>query len=637
MRSRSAAALSAAISFVVSFVAYLRTLAPTVAFVDSGELTLAAARLGIPHPPGFPLWVMLTHLFTWLPIETVAWRVNLASAFYASAAAALVAVCIAQILMLRRRNEEPMAILIAATFGGLLLPFARTTWACATIAEVYTLNLAMMLAVVACMLQSALVARDRWLYVAAALFGASLGVHLAMSALLLPAIAWLVIRTRGWEILRSRQFAVSFAVAVAAVALVYAYEPIASSRQPVIDWGGTSSLDGFIDHVTAKQYRRDVTQAKWQEQFAFTRALLGRELGPAVFPVALLGAVAGAWLLWRSAPRIFAFVALIIAANVGWVLTYPILDDQDAYLLPTIFALVLFAAVSVAAAFRRWRHWAAIALVVPILACVDAWPMRDRSRYDVARRYVDNALRSVERNGLILSNLWNFISPFAYLQEVEGVRPDVKVITVGMLQWPWYLDQLERQYPELMRRVKPQADAFRPWAERWVATPPREWDVRYEWREPYRETYNALVLAMAETQLAAGGAVYATRDFVVRDESDTLGPAAMALESRYDLLPLGLVNEYVPRGSVTRLEPLPLDLRGIADGAVKWEPGDVMERVVEMYERAYRMHGRFAFMVTRQPELANASYRAAQSLSPGDESIERERATFEARAAGASR
>src|SRR5436305_10621903 len=75
--------ICAAFVFVAAITLYISTLAPTVTLVDSGELMLAAHTLGVAHPPGFPLYVLLAHIFTWLPIGSVATRVNFASAMFA--------------------------------------------------------------------------------------------------------------------------------------------------------------------------------------------------------------------------------------------------------------------------------------------------------------------------------------------------------------------------------------------------------------------------------------------------------------------------------------------------------------------------------------------------------------------------
>ena len=66
------------------------TLAPDVLAADSGELQVVAAQLGVAHPPGFPLYVLLAHLFTRLPIGSPAYMVNLLSAVFGALTAVVV-------------------------------------------------------------------------------------------------------------------------------------------------------------------------------------------------------------------------------------------------------------------------------------------------------------------------------------------------------------------------------------------------------------------------------------------------------------------------------------------------------------------------------------------------------------------
>ncbi len=57
--------------FILALVVYVLTLGPTVTGEDSGELVTAAYELGVPHPPGYPAWVLSAHPFTWLPFGNV--------------------------------------------------------------------------------------------------------------------------------------------------------------------------------------------------------------------------------------------------------------------------------------------------------------------------------------------------------------------------------------------------------------------------------------------------------------------------------------------------------------------------------------------------------------------------------------
>ena len=75
--------------FLVALFLYSWTLAPAVTLTDSGELIVVAHGLGIAHPPGFPLWVILAHLASLVPLGNVAMRINVASALFAALASAM--------------------------------------------------------------------------------------------------------------------------------------------------------------------------------------------------------------------------------------------------------------------------------------------------------------------------------------------------------------------------------------------------------------------------------------------------------------------------------------------------------------------------------------------------------------------
>src|SRR5947207_5033053 len=89
--------LCAGVVFLVALIVYTWTLAPTVTLVDSGELIVAAYGLGVAHPPGFPLWVMVAQLASLLPVGNVAVRINFSSALFAALAAAMHTLVVAEL------------------------------------------------------------------------------------------------------------------------------------------------------------------------------------------------------------------------------------------------------------------------------------------------------------------------------------------------------------------------------------------------------------------------------------------------------------------------------------------------------------------------------------------------------------
>jgi len=155
--------LCAGAVFVAALVVYSCTLAPTVTLVDSGELIVVARGLGVAHPPGFPLRVMLAHLASLLPFQNVAMRINFSSSLFAALACAMLTLVVAELMITasylkpktrarQRENAgdsrlEGILIFAPAVGAGLLIAFSRTLWFYATITEVYALNTLLILVV----------------------------------------------------------------------------------------------------------------------------------------------------------------------------------------------------------------------------------------------------------------------------------------------------------------------------------------------------------------------------------------------------------------------------------------------------------------------------------------------------------
>src|SRR3712207_9227121 len=93
-------------------------------------LQMQVCVLGMTHPTGYPSYLMLSHLFTYLPFGDCAYRANLASAVYAALA---VSVVFAAGYLLSRR-------VVAAAIAALAFGLGSALWSQAVIAEVYTLN-----------------------------------------------------------------------------------------------------------------------------------------------------------------------------------------------------------------------------------------------------------------------------------------------------------------------------------------------------------------------------------------------------------------------------------------------------------------------------------------------------------------
>ncbi|MCU1246490.1 MAG: hypothetical protein JWN02_2400 [Acidobacteria bacterium] len=630
MNVRPLRAAIAAGVFLVVFCIYLRTLTPTVGLTDSGELTVAAWSLGNAHPPGFPLYLMLTHLVMLLPAGSLAWRANLASALFAAAASAVTSLAAGELLLAERKtNPDRVVFAVVTALAGLLLAFSRTLWSYAVVAEVYALNLALLALLYLLALIWRRTRSPGFLYAAAAVFGLALGVHHATIVLGFTGIAFLVVRTAGLPLLRSRTLLITAVLAVAAMVAVYAYLPLAAAHKPPLNWGDPHDLRSVVEHITAKQYRQYISSARQGEQLSTSLGVILRDLAPRWAALPLLLATLGLFALFRADRTLFWSLLLAIAATVAWSTIYPITNDLDAYLLPAILVLVLAAACG-ADTLLQWsstpgarRAAAAALLALPVLAAFTAWPYRNRGHFYVARDYAGNALKAMGPNALLLTGDWQLYAPLFYFQTAEGVRKDVRAVEVGLLIRSWYLDQLARTYPQLIADVRPQFDAFRSWVERCERTPTDQWYADAASRaELYRKS-NDLIVAMVTSQIDKGRPVYGTIDFVASRE-ETLLDTVKRLTTRYGIVPRGVVIEYLPGQQIRDMAPIGLQMRGLNDGTQTYESDDVVvNEIVPTYRASLVRQARY-LAVARRYDESMAEYRKALELDPQNPTIERE-------------
>ncbi|MDF7808346.1 DUF2723 domain-containing protein [Pontiellaceae bacterium B12219] len=146
-------------TFIISLIVYTLTLQPTLGLEDSGELIVASDYLGVPHPPGYPIWTLLTWFFQWVFHNVTfhgqpnpAWAVNWFSAVSGAGACGVIALLISRsgLDLLRSFGKEERVLgerterlfcAAAGISGGLLLAFGQGMWSQSVIAEVYSLNI----------------------------------------------------------------------------------------------------------------------------------------------------------------------------------------------------------------------------------------------------------------------------------------------------------------------------------------------------------------------------------------------------------------------------------------------------------------------------------------------------------------
>lgn len=189
----------AILAALVSIVIYYITKAPTVSFWDCGEFIASAYIMGIPHPPGYPMYVIIGRLFTLLPIASdIAVRVNLLSVVGGAASVWLAFWLILRIII--GKGDKPggfagLGLGIGAFSGALIMGFSRTFWSNAVEAEVYTLSMFLMLLInYLALLWShgdGYRKRDNIIILISYLAWLSLGIHMTTFIIIIPSILYL--------------------------------------------------------------------------------------------------------------------------------------------------------------------------------------------------------------------------------------------------------------------------------------------------------------------------------------------------------------------------------------------------------------------------------------------------------------
>ena len=214
-----------------SGILYFLTAARDIVVGDSPELITAAATLGVAHEPGYPLFTMLGHVFSLVPIGTIPFRVNLLSVVCDAFAVGVTYLAAA------RLTKSQLSAAIAA----MLLAINMNFWEWSLAAEVFPLN-----NLLAGVLVLLLIAWYEWpqrgVFLIGAFFIAGLGFTNQQTIVLLgPAFAFVLWRRRATLLACPVLLAIG-AIAFLIGLLPYVYIPWASSHHPVYNWGTVSSF-----------------------------------------------------------------------------------------------------------------------------------------------------------------------------------------------------------------------------------------------------------------------------------------------------------------------------------------------------------------------------------------------------------
>ena len=473
---------------------YVATLAPGVTLWDSGEFLAAIHSLGIPHPPGTPLYVLIGNVWAsaWAPLIGFAYSINLLSALSTALACALMAG------LFVRWTGDRLAAYAAAVCAGAM----SSVWLSATETEVYSAAL-----LIGCLLlwmgeRSSESAQSRWLLLAAYVAGLGFALHLT-ALLTVPAALYLAASRQGPRVLLRN--APAMVVLFMLGASVVLFMLVRAPHDPWVNQGNPSDLSSLTDVLLRKQY---MPAPPWPRQapifiqignlFEYADWQVALGLAPDAPPAiarttlsiffGLLG-VAGFIQHRRVDRRSWRGMVILFATATLGVLIYLNLKASPSYGGSFIPATARHEARErdyfFSLAFMCWGLWAGfgavrllrrlgrkspsdelfvnapamtkvrvswlpvagvLAALVPIALNWSAVSRRIEPGSSEARRGAIRVLATAPPAAVILAHADNETYPVWYLQEVERRRRDVTIVVVPLLPATWYRAELARRH-----------------------------------------------------------------------------------------------------------------------------------------------------------------------------------------------
>jgi hypothetical protein len=405
-----------AVLVVIVLPGYLATLYPdVVASGDSAKFQYLGSVLGTAHPPGYPFYVLVSFLFSQLPLGTLAWRMNLMSAV----AGVLAVSCTYASARRLGGGILQSALVSLALAAGLLF------WNRSLAAEVYTLGALLLMFAIWRVLAWRDTRSTRDLLLAVAALSLGLGNHLTI-AVVAPAFVAFVLLTDARSALRPRVLIGTIALILVGVGQ-YGFIVLRTWQQTPYLEARAASLGELISVIRAERYQDAMFQFGWHALVTERLPLLGRqllqELRMTGAVLVVVGLIAGA----RRLPREVLLLAgtatsiLILTANV----------DADAggfatAALPPLWLLAVLAP-GMRGAMRPWQRGAVsaaatILLIVTVVSELGGnFRFADHSDRTLERRLWSAVFEAVPDRAGIVAESYTHDQGLLYMLVGEGI------------------------------------------------------------------------------------------------------------------------------------------------------------------------------------------------------------------------
>ncbi len=461
------------LSFIIPFIVYVITLAPSVYFIDSGELAAAASNLNIAHPTGYPLFTLIGNLFSKLPIASKIYNLNLMSAVFGALGSFMLYKLLSLLVIQFRTNLDKKQsqkltdeILNKICLGcSLIAAFGLTYWNSSNVIEVYSLHIAIFVSTIYFFLKAIFENGggdnivDVNLMTSAFLIGLGFSNHMS-TAYLIPGFAYLYFSVYGGKINSIKALAVLFVPLLIGLS-AYMYILIRANSAE-FSWGNPNTIERLWNHMTAKEFSRRMfsSSESVSSQLGKFFTLYPKEFG--YLPIVL--AIPGILMIIKESKRIFIFTALLFLTSVLYSINYNIIDIETYFLLAFVVTTIwiCFGMTAIVLKYESLsKMLPTIFMFIFIIPLAMNYSGASKAKDYVVKDFVENVYASAPDNSIIITKLWDFVvSPSLYLQSVENIRKDLTIIDKELLNKSWYVEYLMKHNPQVYENSQKEFDDY---------------------------------------------------------------------------------------------------------------------------------------------------------------------------------
>ncbi|MFA6410929.1 MAG: DUF2723 domain-containing protein, partial [Candidatus Buchananbacteria bacterium] len=454
-----------ALAFALPMAVYLLTLAPSITMEDSAELITAAYTLGIAHPSGYPLYVILGKLFTYIPFGTIAWRVNLLSAVCGAATIALLYLILNKISI-----KKPIAFSFA-----LVAAFSPIFWSQSVVAKFYTLNTLLVCVLILFLLAWGKSKDNKYLLWFSLVYGLALTNH-TMIILLAPAFALYII-FKDYKILLNWRLILKMFILFLLGLAVYLYIPFRAWQRPVFNWGIVSTWHDALLHIARRQYNDFSPFANAYGKVGIFVSFIFEVYRQFFWPTLVLALLGLVYLFKKNKSLTILTLGIFLGNSLGIIYlrkfswgagvdyTYRV------YYLPAFLMITVWAAYIISYLYdfllpilkkqSKIVYQISLGLFflilfsLPVNFLISNYKFCDFSRFWFNYDYTKNLLASLEPNSVYYFSYDGSLQgdtelfTLAYFKMVENFRPDVSVISEQNFFYKDVFIQLPKEYFKL--------------------------------------------------------------------------------------------------------------------------------------------------------------------------------------------